>query len=243
MLENRGEDGIPHRIPIISIDMSTALYAFTAVSAALHARLHESRGRHIDASLMQGGAGLQVIRMMGSYLEGGAPRPNTPPSGIYRTEDGFLSVTVVRLFEWEAYCKALDLPAHAADGRFRTTEGREEHKAELDAVLRPLLASAQTAAWSAKLGANRVMHEALNSYTEFLQQPHVAESGAVAWTTHPHVPQPIPLPNIVGMPPFVDGTPRTIAPGKGEHTVALLREHGYAAAEIDRFISDGIVGI
>jgi crotonobetainyl-CoA:carnitine CoA-transferase CaiB-like acyl-CoA transferase len=28
MNENRGEDGIPHRVPVIVVDMSTALYAF-----------------------------------------------------------------------------------------------------------------------------------------------------------------------------------------------------------------------
>ena len=35
MAENRGADGIPHRVPVIVVDMSTALYAFQAVSAAL----------------------------------------------------------------------------------------------------------------------------------------------------------------------------------------------------------------
>ena len=243
MAENKGEDGIPHRIPIISIDMSTGLFAFTAVSAAIHARVHETKGRHIEASLMQAGAGLQVIRMMGSYLDGGAARPTVPPSGIYRTADGWLSVTVVRLFEWEAYCKALDLTAFGSDERLRTPEGREAHKEEMDAVLRPLLASAPTAAWSAKLTAHRVMHEALNSYTEFLKQPHVSESGAVAWTNHPKVPQPIPLPNLIGLPPFEDGHPRAIAPGKGEHSAAILREHGYGQPDIDRLVADGIVGV
>ena len=75
MSENRGTDGIPHRIPFISIDMSTAIYSFGAVSAALHARQHETRGRHIDASLMQAAAGLQVVRLLTSFLEDGAPRP------------------------------------------------------------------------------------------------------------------------------------------------------------------------
>ena len=37
-VENRGEDGIPHRTPIIAIDMSTALYAYSAVSTALYAQ-------------------------------------------------------------------------------------------------------------------------------------------------------------------------------------------------------------
>ncbi|TBR21503.1 MAG: CoA transferase, partial [Reyranella sp.] len=45
MAENRGEDGIPHRVPVIVVDMSTALYAFQAVSAALYARRDETKGR------------------------------------------------------------------------------------------------------------------------------------------------------------------------------------------------------
>jgi crotonobetainyl-CoA:carnitine CoA-transferase CaiB-like acyl-CoA transferase len=86
------------------------------------------------------------------------------------------------------------------------------------------------------------MHEALNSYTEFLKQPHVAESGAVAWTRHPHVPQPIPLPNLIGLPSFEDGDRRSVSPSKGEHTEAILREHGYEADAISRLEADGVVG-
>src|SRR3990167_11298099 len=55
MAENRCEDGIPHRVPVIVVDMSTALYAFQAVSAALYARRDENGGRYIDVSLVQGG--------------------------------------------------------------------------------------------------------------------------------------------------------------------------------------------
>ena len=50
--ENIGEDGLPHRIPIIAIDMSTALFAFSALAPALYARRHASTGRHIEASLL-----------------------------------------------------------------------------------------------------------------------------------------------------------------------------------------------
>lgn len=241
MAENVGQDGIPHRIPIISIDMSTAIFSFTAVAAALHARRDEPRGRHIEASLMQGAAGLQVVRMMGSYLDGGAARPAIPPSGIYKTADGWINITVVRQWEWEGYCKAVGQEHLAADERYLTSAGREPHTAELDAFLRPLLESAPTADWSAKLAANRVMHERLNSYGDFLKQPHVAESGAVAWTSHPHVPQQIPMANLIGMPPFADGAPRTIAPGKGEHTAAILAEHGYSEGEIADMAVSGVV--
>lgn len=241
MAENRGEDGIPHRIPIISIDMSTAIYAFTAVSAALYARRDEPHGRHIEASLMQGGASLQVVRMMGSYLDGGAPRPVIAPSGIYETQDGWLSVTVVRPFEWDAFCKAIGRPDLGDDPRYKTNTDREPHTPDLNAILRPLLLSRPTAAWSAGLTEHRVMHEALNSYAEFLKQPHVTESGAVAWTSHPHVEKPIPLPNLIGLPPFRDGATRSVSPSKGEHSTAILREHGYSGGDIAGFIERGVV--
>lgn len=241
MAENKGEDGIPHRTPIIAIDMSTGMYAFGAVAAALHARQHAPRGRHIEASLMQAAAGLQVIRMLGSYLEGGAARPVIPPSGIYKTADGWMSITVVRPFEWEGYCRALDLPQFLAESRFATSDGRQAHAAELDAVLRPLLAAGTSADWSTRLAGHRVMHETLNSYAQFLQQAHVAASGAVAWVDHPHVPQPIPLPNLIGLPPFENGSPRAVAPGKGQHGEAILREHGYSTQAIADLAAQGVV--
>lgn len=77
--ENKGEDGIPHRVPVIPVDMATALYAYQALSSALYARRDEKRGRHIDVSLLQGAAGLQAIRMMASTLEGGTVRPGVCP--------------------------------------------------------------------------------------------------------------------------------------------------------------------
>jgi crotonobetainyl-CoA:carnitine CoA-transferase CaiB-like acyl-CoA transferase len=243
MSENRGQDGIPHRIPFISIDMTTAIFSFSAVAAALFARQHEQRGRHINSSLMQAAAGLQVVRLMASHLEGGAVRPGIPPSGVYQTKNGFMSITVIRPWEWEAYCKAVDQPAFRANENFRTPNGREPHAGDIDSVLRPLLATDTTEAWSAKFTEHRIMHEALNSYPAFLKQPHVAESGAVAWTHHPHVPQAIPLPNIIGMTPFQDGTARTVAPSKGEHGVAILTEHGYSRTEVDALIESGVVVI
>ncbi len=70
--ENIGEDGIPHRVPFTVVDMATALYAFSAVAPALYARRETDHGRHIEASLMQAAAGLQVIRMLQTHLAHGA---------------------------------------------------------------------------------------------------------------------------------------------------------------------------
>ncbi len=231
-VENKGEDGIPHRTPIVAIDMSTALYAYTAVSTALYARRDEPRGRHIEASLMQAAAGLQAVRMMQSYLEDGTIRPPGAPSGVYQVADGWMTITVVRLHEWLGFWKAVGLPHFAADERFRTTQGRYDHTGEINTTLRPLLASQPFAHWSERLAAERIMHEQLNSYTGFLEQQHVKASGTIAWLNHPHVPKALPMPQVIGAPPFIDGSRLATAPGLGEHSDIILSEHGYSADEI-----------
>jgi crotonobetainyl-CoA:carnitine CoA-transferase CaiB-like acyl-CoA transferase len=242
-VENKGEDGIPHRTPIIAIDMSTALYAYSAVSTALYARRDEPHGRHIEASLLQAAAGLQVVRMMQSYLEGGTIRPPGAPSGVYQIADGWMTITVVRLHEWLGFCKAVDLSAFADDERFSTTQGRYDNASEINAVLRPLLASRPFAYWSDRLAAERIMHEQLNSYTGFLEQPHVDQCGAIAWLEHPHLPKPMPVPQLIGAPPLVSGSSLATAPGLGEHSEPILREHGYTADEVADLVRRGVVAL
>src|SRR5260370_18241284 len=95
MIENRGEDGIPHRVPVIVVDMSTALYAFQALSAALYARRDEARGRYIDVSLMQTATALQSIRLMPCPLEAPAMRPGGAPGGVFKIADGWMSMVAI----------------------------------------------------------------------------------------------------------------------------------------------------
>lgn len=230
--ENVGEDGIPHRVPIIPIDMTCALYAFAALAAALHARHASGRGRHIEASLMQAGAGLQVVRMLQHYLEGGRIRPPAAPSGVYQLADGWINITVARQHEWVAFCEAVELSALAEDARFAAVEGRTENAETLRALLRPVLARRRFEELSERLATHRVMHERLNTYTEFLNQPHVAASGAIGWVAHPAVPGELPLPNVIGAAPFRDDDSRARAPALGEHGEEILQEHGFSPAEI-----------
>ena len=100
MAENCGEDGVPHRVPVIVVDMSTALYAFQALSAALYARRDEPRGRYIDVSLMQAATALQSIRLMACHLEGGVMKPGGGPAGVFKTADGWMSILALNERDW-----------------------------------------------------------------------------------------------------------------------------------------------
>jgi crotonobetainyl-CoA:carnitine CoA-transferase CaiB-like acyl-CoA transferase len=241
MTENRGEDGIPHRVPVIVVDMSTALYAFQAVSAALYARRDESRGRYIDVSLMQAGAALQSIRLMACHLEGGAMKPGVAPGGVFQTADGWMSILAFNDRDFRAFCQAIDKPALADDPRFASGALRLANDVALYAIVRPAIAARASAEWGERLTRARLMHERLNSYAEFLEQPHVKETGLIQWLTQDGLNRPVPVPALPGMLPQADGTPRGTAPVTGQHSAAILAELGYGQGEIDALLAQGVV--
>jgi crotonobetainyl-CoA:carnitine CoA-transferase CaiB-like acyl-CoA transferase len=241
MIENRGEDGIPHRVPVIVVDMSTALYAFQALSAALYARRDETRGRYIEASLVQAATALQSIRLMACHLEGGTMRPGGAPGGVFRIADGWMSMVAINDRDWRALCAAMQMPALADDPRFATPAARLAESDALYAVMRPALAAEPWSVWNKRLTEARLMHERLNSYAEFLDQPHVRETGLIQWLTQAGLNRAVPVPALPGMLRQAEGTPRGTAPVTGQHTADILSEHGFSAAEIAALLAQGTV--
>jgi len=185
MAENRGEDGIPHRVPVIVVDMSTALYAFQALSAALYARRDEARGRFIEVSLLQAATALQSIRLIACHLEGGTMRPGAVPSGVFKTADGWMSIVALNDREWQALCGAMDLAQLATDERFATPSARLRNDGALYVIMRPAIAARPSAHWAERFTEARIMHERLNSYAEFLVQPQVQATSLIHWLNQP----------------------------------------------------------
>ena len=241
MNENRGEDGIPHRVPVIVVDMSTALYAFQALSAALYARRDESRGHYIDVSLMQAAAALQSIRLMACHLEGGAMKPGGAPGGVFRIADGWMSIVAINDRDWRSLCAAMEMPGLADEPRFTDPASRLANSDALYAILRPAFAGQPWSVWNARLTEARLMHERLNSYADFIAQPHVKETGLIQWLGQAGLNVTVPVAALPGMPRQDDGTPRGTAPMSGQHTRALLAEHGYAETEIVTLLEQGTV--
>ena len=241
MSENRGEDGIPHRVPVIVADMSTALYAYQALASALYARRDETHGRYIDVSLMQGVTALQAIRLIACHLEGGIMKPGGAPGGVFQTADGWMSILAFNDRDWKSLCAVMDMPALAQDPRFADPASRLANDVALYAIVRPAIAARPCADWARRLTDARIMHERLNSYAEFLDQPQVRETGLIQWLSQAGVPQPVPVPAVPGTPPAPDGTPRAEAPVPGQHTQAILAEHGYDPRQIATLLADGTV--
>jgi crotonobetainyl-CoA:carnitine CoA-transferase CaiB-like acyl-CoA transferase len=243
--ENKGEhDNHPHRIAISLIDMFSGLLGFQAIATSLYVRREQAvkQGRFIELSLMQGGAMLSVIRLIASHLERGTLQRVSMPNGVFNTADGQINVTMVRPTDWRPFCQAIEHESLLDDPRFASYAARGTHLDELYGVLRPIFASRTTAWLSERLTANGIMNGRVNSYEEFLTEEQVAATGIMSWLAQPGVPEPIPMPNIPGLPPFESGTRRAHAPALGEHTRDVLAQHGYSGAEIDALFDRKVVG-
>ena len=99
------------------------------------------------------------------------------------------------------------------------------------------------AEWSGRLAAAGLLQERVNTYADFLRHPHVDAMGAVAWVEQPGVPEPVPVPNLPGLPALLDGTPRAASPTLGQHTEQILRELGFAAGDIATLVESKAVRV
>ena len=115
------------------------------------------------------------------------------------------------------------------------------NEAELLAIVRPAIAEKPTAYWSERLREADIMHERLNTFREFLRHPQTEAIGLISWLEVDGVPEPVPVPNVAGIAPFAKGTPRATPPLLGQHTAEVLREHGFAAADVASLIERKVV--
>lgn len=241
MDENRGQrDGHPHRFELSAIDLYSGMTAFQTVAISLLLRDQVGTGRHVQFSLLQGAAMLSTIRMIGSYFDG--PLKSFTPGGVYDTADGQINLTTIRASEWTTLCEAIGHPELLSDPRFATAEARRENRDLMLETMRSIFREHTTAWHVERLTKRGIMNSRVNTYSEFLQERQVADTGLISWLDIPGFEKPVPVPNFPGLPPLESDPKRGASPLCGVDTAAVLRDHGYGSGEIDALLRAGVIG-
>ena len=241
MAENKGPDNIPHRTPVIIFDMTTALYATQLISTSLYARINEKFGRKIEISLMEAAAAMQSIRLMSGYMEGPYTHASSP-SGTFKTKDGWIQIIVVKNHEFIKFCNAVGWKKFIKDKRFVNNSERRKHEAILSREVQKLFIKENTDYWKNLLNKYEVQNEKVQDYKDFIESDQTKAIDLISWLKQPTTEQIWPVPNIPGMPRFVDNDILSKAPSLGQHTEEILISLGYSNNQIEELINEGVIG-
>lgn len=238
----------PTRTGFFAVDMSTALHAAFALSAALYRKLATGEGQRLDVSMLDTALMMQAPQVSSTALTGRTPTLNgnasptrEPTANVFETADGFLQISAIKAHQIQSLMVAIGRDDLTRDPRFATTKDRIDNGEALRSILVDRLSQRPTAHWLQLLGSATIPCAPIQSIDQVLEDPQLAERSLLVDLPHPkHDGQT----QVVGPGhdagadgPAVSGPPPTL----GQHTEEVLLELGYNAAEVAAFSSQGVV--
>ncbi len=233
-------------------DMYTGIHAVAAINAALLGRVKSGQGQHIDMALYDTLVSMHEYAVQCYTLSGGQEVPvqtghDMPTStlyGVFRAQDGDLVIAAQVDDAWKRFAALVEQrggPAgFAADARFHTTAGRNAHRLDILAVVKPWVAVQRVADVLAMLDAIDVPGAKVQRIDEVLADPQIQARGMVLEQDHPVLGK-IKLPNL----PFhfsgCDTTITQVAPDLGQHNTEIAASVGFSAEQIAAMQQDGVL--
>jgi itaconate CoA-transferase len=235
----------PAKVGVSVVDLSSGLYAFSSVLAALYRRSVTGEGAAIRASLFDSiMEWMMPLSLMAKHgpppKRAGARHASIVPYGPYTAAGGRQVVIAIQNErEWLRLCNdVFQRPDLATDERFKTNSLRLKNRGELEPLVDEYLSQLSVEEAEELFERASIPFSRLNDVGEVLEHPQVvlrdrlmnvlSGSGTVDLLRAPF--------NIEG----VREAPAPV-PAVGQHNAEVLAELGYSAAEIESLIREGAV--
>jgi crotonobetainyl-CoA:carnitine CoA-transferase CaiB-like acyl-CoA transferase len=233
--------GLASDPPVVSsvhvMDYAAGMNGAIAIMAALYHRdVNGGTGQHVDISLLDAGLAMISPRIAAPMIANVDRKPGPSrgyvPSGVFKTADGYVYLTMRRDDHFRAACEVIDRMDLTDDPALQDRWGRWDHK---DAIMRAFsdaFLTRKTAEWVPPLSARNLITAPVNTIADMMQDEQVKARGTVRMVRHAKGAD-IPL---IANPVRLSETPVTeyrSPPLLGEHTDQLLGERlGYDAAKL-----------
>ena len=232
------EDGQPYRVGVPIVDITSGMFAATAILAALRARDQTGEGQLVDISLLDTVVAL-LTNVASNYLIGGMePRrlgnahPNITPYEAFRARDRWFALAAANERQWATLCDAIGRPELKEDPRFATNVERVANRPALLEALNEAFAARDADEWLAELREAGLPCGPINTIPDVFEHPQAEARGLALETEHPSA-GPV---RVTGFPYKLSQTPaemRQPPPLLGQHTGEVLTELlNYSAEEV-----------
>ncbi|MBL4681243.1 MAG: CoA transferase [Pseudomonadales bacterium] len=239
----------PTRTGYMPVDMSTALNAAFAISAALFRRAETGLGQQIDVAMMDTAIVMQASQFS-EYLNedflpgllGNASPTLHPTANVFETCDSFIQVLALRQAQVEKLFDALGLGDQISMAKYSTPGARIKYSAEVSNLIGSALKLQSTEHWMRILSSIGIPVAEIRSLPDVMTDPQLEYRGV--FETFPSLIEDKNENTVVkaGYITDEDGpTYRSPPPSLGKDTEEILRSVGYEESEINQFSEDGVI--
>lgn len=225
-----GAPDAPAKVGISIADISSGLYGYSSILAALLNRQRTGAGERIDISMLECLSEwvmppMYVWQGTGQVPQRCGVRHNMiVPYGVYRCADGAVNFAIQNEREWRRFCEqVLDAADLAADPRFDANAVRLQNRAVLEAMIEECFGRHTRAEVLRRLDAAGIANGAVNDVPEVVAHPQLAARGRWVTVESPvgRIPALLPPHNLSGAPAVMGEVPAL-----GQHTREILAELG-----------------
>lgn len=233
-----GEPGRgPMRVGIPVADLCAGLFCALGIQTALLEREVSGEGQWVSTSLLQAQVFMldfQAARWLqnGEVAgQAGNDHPTTIPTGVFKTADGYINIAVAGHVIWERFCHALGAPEMLDNPDFKTNTLRSKNRQAVNDAIGAKTVHKTSAEWIALFEKAGVPSGPINAIDQVFADEQVKHLRLAQDGTKPNGEKQ----TFVGQPFKLSRTPSRIAatpPSQGQHTDEVLKEFGFADAEI-----------
>jgi crotonobetainyl-CoA:carnitine CoA-transferase CaiB-like acyl-CoA transferase len=227
----------PVRVGIPIADLTAGLFCALGIMVALLEREQSGEGQWVQTSLLQAQIFMldfQAARWLIKHEvpgQAGNNHPTSIPTGVFTTADGYINVACAGQKIWERFCQAVDAPRLADSPDYKTAAARLKNRDALNAEIDKIMSHRTSADWVDALNEAGVPCGPIYSIDQVFADPQVEHLGIAQSVAKPDGE----TLTVVGQPVALSRTPSRIVvapPEIGQHTDEVLKEFGYADAEI-----------
>ena len=238
--------GPPVKAGIPLTDLGAGLFAAIGILAALQHRARTGEGQHVDTSLVEAGVALSVWEATEFFASGRAPQPMgsahrmSAPYQALACADGYITIGAANDRLFERLCELLGHPEWSSDPDYADDTARVANRQALAERIEAVTKLRPRAQWLALFEEHGVPCGPINTYADVFDDAQIAARGMVVETDHPTLGRL----RTLGSPLKMSRTPPRPgrpAPLLGQHTDDVLREAGYAPADVAALRAAGAV--
>jgi crotonobetainyl-CoA:carnitine CoA-transferase CaiB-like acyl-CoA transferase len=191
ILDTNGDQDKPPalcRAPII--EMASALYACSAVLAALLVQQRQGISQSVQTSMYNCAVSMLTTFLPKHFAGGKSPRignhhPSMSPWNAYRASDGWVLLCAGTNDQWRRVCELIGQPELAHDARYATTTLRVRAAAEVDAIVERWTAQHTVKDCAAQLNAVSISAGPILEMRDLLHEPGLVHRHMLQRLTSP----------------------------------------------------------